>query len=313
MNKKDYESAMVRQAKGLSDFGKALDESFSMDKMAGLLPNNEIFSAMNVIITGCGDSYMAGIAMKPVFEKLAGVKVDVQKNIEFTRHYDSSRLGSNPGDPLVIVISNSGGVSRVVEAVERANKYGANTLAVTNNPTSPVGSAAKRVFNLELPELEPAPGVLTYVASTAALAMIALRIGWVKGKVGPADFDKYRKAIFAHIAEYESVIDSIDDKMFEMAQVWKDYKAYDFLGDGSDFATAFFGAAKIVECFGGICSWDDYENWCHVGNFFREPEKIGTAVVISEASPSFGSAVETIKHAVHLERPLMILTDAFLG
>ena len=44
-------------------------------------------------------------------------------------------------------------------------------------------------------------------------------------------------------------------------------KILEFIGDGADYATAFFGSAKMVESFGGLTTYDDSEDWNHI-NFF---------------------------------------------
>ena len=102
LNKLDYRTGTGEQSLDAVRFAKEMDESLSFRKIRDCLSLKEILDAREVIITGCGDSWMAGIAMKPVFEQVAGVKVTPMRNIEFTRYYPAEKLSSNPNSPLVI-------------------------------------------------------------------------------------------------------------------------------------------------------------------------------------------------------------------
>lgn len=310
LNKLDYRNGTVEQSLDAVRFAKEMDESLSFRKIRDCLSLKEILDAREVIITGCGDSWMAGIAMKPVFEQVAGVKVTPMRNIEFTRYYPAEKLSSNPNSPLVIGVSISGTVSRAIEAIQRAAHYGANTLAITNNTESPLAMSANRVLALDMPYIQGSPGILSYIASTMALLQIAIRIGRVRGNFNPAEEDAYRKAVLDHCLSYADVMEQVDDQMWRLAQTWKDFKAYDFVGDYADWATAFFGSAKIVECFGGLTTCDDSEDWCHINYFLRDPEQIGTLVIANSESGSFNRIQETVKAMKRIGRPVLVVTDA---
>lgn len=309
-NKKDFQNGTIAQTLDAVRFAKEMDESLSFRKIRDCLSIKEIMDAREIIITGCGDSWMAGIAMRPVFEKIAGVKCTPMRNVEFTRHYPAEKLSSNPNSPLVIGISISGTVSRAIEAIERAAHYGANTLAITDNTESAIALAANRVLALDMPYIQGSPGILSYIASSMALLQIAIRIGRVRGFFNPSEEDAYRKAVLDHCLSYAEIIPALDDQMFALAEAWKDMKGYDFVGDDADWATAFFGAAKVVECFGGLTTYDDSEDWCHINYFLRDPEKIGTVVIANSDSPSFSRIKETVNAMVRIGRPILIVTDA---
>ena len=74
---------------------------------------------------------------------------------------------------LVIGISQSGASPDVVEVLADARRQGAVTLAITNEPDSPLAAAAERVIPLEAgPELAVAASK-TYVAELAAVALLS--------------------------------------------------------------------------------------------------------------------------------------------
>lgn len=307
MNKNDYANPMSDQARDSVAFAMAMNESLSFRKLRDLMDAKEILDAKKVIITGCGDSWLAGIAVKPVFESVAGVDIEVMRNIEFTRYADKKKLERGT---IVFCVSISGQVSRVVEAARRANAHGALTVAVTNDPESPVGKECQKVLALDMPVLVKTPGVSSYTASVMALMHAAIRIGHVRGTVTPEQMDDYRKAIVDYCACYSGIMDKLEEQMFQIAIKFKDLKAYDFIGEYQNFATAYFGAAKYVEAFGAVVTVDDSEDWCHIPYFMLEPEKIGTSIVVSEDDPSFGRMLETMNAVVSLKRPAFIITDA---
>lgn len=298
------------QVMNTPDFAVRLNDSLSPDKFRDVLSMKEIYDIKRVIVTGCGDSYMAGIAMKPAFEKLTGLRTDVMRMIEFNRHLDSGELGQTPGNPLVIIISVSGGFARVIEAAKRGTKYGAMTLAVTDRPESPMAKECRKVLKMDIPLMGEGVGASSYVSTSTTMLHLAARIGYVRGVIGEADVQDIRDSLVSFCKSYQDIMPKLDDQMWELANRWKDLDRFDFVGDAADFATAFFGAAKMVETFGAMCSWDDSEDWCHIGFFARNPKTIGTGLVANPYSPSFSRCLETAKGMSLLHRPTLVVTTA---
>lgn len=150
------------------------------------LPMKEIMDARRILITGCGDSYAAGIAMKPLLEEMLQMPVDVMRAVEFSRHLPFSCLEEGPGSPLVVLISVSGTVTRILEAAQRANLHGANTLAITASRSTPLAKECRRALELNPPEVERAPGCGAYVACCHALLALGIRMGRVRNSYVPA-------------------------------------------------------------------------------------------------------------------------------
>ena len=89
-------------------------------------------TASHIYITGCGDSYFAGLAARYAFARYAGVPTEALEALEFGR-YAAEFL---PPDSLVFGISNSGKATRSVEALVNARLGGAHTVAITGNPAA---------------------------------------------------------------------------------------------------------------------------------------------------------------------------------
>ena len=74
MDKMQFDNAMARQARLAPGFVRTIVESMGYDKLNNALPLTEIWDAQQIVITGCGDSWLAGIAARPLFESVSGVK-----------------------------------------------------------------------------------------------------------------------------------------------------------------------------------------------------------------------------------------------
>jgi secondary thiamine-phosphate synthase enzyme len=163
-------------------------------------------------------------------------------------------LGYAPNNPLLIGVSNSGKVARLGEAIERVNQCGAFSLGLTGDPASLVGSKSQRIVHMEIPKFESAPGTRNYMVSLMALLLIAIRIGEVKGKYTMDTAKSYRKNIAAQADALETLLPLMDEKTLGLAKIWKDFPAYDFIGSGIDYATAWFGTAKVFEATGAFAA-----------------------------------------------------------
>ena len=309
MDRRDFDNSLVRQSKRLYEYIEIVYNNVLPQVQQ--LPVKEIWDAQKIYITGCGDSWLAGIAAKEAFESITKMETNPIRAIEFSRILSNKNLGYSPNTPLVILISYSGTAARVIECARRSVKYGANTIAITNNPDSELAKTCRYCIDVGLPaDGEYQPGATTYNASLLSLYLIALRMGRIRNKITPLEYEDMLKEILSFVKENQEKIEEYDERCFAIAQKWKDLKAEDFIGDYSDYATAFFGSAKVIESFGGYTTYDDSEDWCHINFFLSDPDKIGRVVIANKSTPSYGRILETINALKILGSPAMIVSDA---
>lgn len=310
MNKKEFETSLLRQARVTEDMIRCVYDSVTR-QLDEALPMKEIFDAQKIFITGCGDSWLAGIACKAAFESITKIETYPMRAIEFSRHLSGKNLGYSPNTPMVLVISYSGEATRAVECAQRATARGANTIAITNNPNSRLAKACNHVVCVGLPEGgEYFPGGTTYNASMTALMLIAMRVGRARNTISGEDYEDMRAELLSFTHAVQEKVEQYDDAAFELAQKWKDLRCIDFIGDYSDYATAFFGSAKVIETYGGYTTYDDSEDWCHINYFLSQPETIGRVVITNKSTPSYGRVQETLAAVKLLESPCMVVSDA---
>lgn len=313
MNKLDFDNPIRRQTFSLTDLVEAQLEGCFGPGLKELMSMAEIFDARKIILTGCGDSYGAAIAMVPVIAKYCDCfGVQAMRTVEFTRFLSKADIGiGEPNSPLVIAISAGGGTARICEALEKANQVGAFSILLTNNGESRAAKAAKRVYVVGTPPFpNDHPGLRSYFGSLVGLIAFASRMGHVRGTLPPTGPAQFKKAITDYVKSYEGVMERIDDQMFALAQRWQAFERFDFIGDDVEYGSAFFGAAKFLECNGCTVSVDDSEDWCHINYFIKNPETIGTVFMADRHAPSFGRVVESANSAHRIGRPVLVVTNA---
>lgn len=278
-------------------------------KARRVLTTPEIFAVQKIVLTGCGDSYAASLAVKHAFEELTGLPCEVVPAIELSRFYSRKQLGFAPFSPLVIAVSNSGGVTRVGEAIQAAKKHGAFTLAITGKRDSLLGKSADRIMDLNIPAFEAAPGTRSYMVSVMSLLLVAIRIGEVRGCYTMDTAMDMRFDMVEQGKALAALLPNMAEQMCGLAKEWENMEAYDFVGAGPDYAAAWFGHAKIFEALGKYAMHINSEEWLHMNFFMRNVDKIATIITARTDSPAMSRNRELIQFAHDLTRPLLVITD----
>ena len=264
-----------------------------------------------VIITGCGDSYFAAQASIPAFKtfnKAFGNQFFAVRCLEVARliHYQPAQSAAT----LVVGISASGGPARVQEALLRAKKHGCHTLAITNNPASPVAQAAECVLETHTPPFEyNGPGLRSYYASLTALYSLAAAMGEAKQLSPAGTMTKLFEAITQFTAAYAEKLDDIAAQMARLAEKWQHYASIETVADSIDFASASFVAAKFIEAAGIMAPATDSENWCHVNYFAAQAESIGTIFISNVHENNRSRIAESIFQASGVGRPVLLVSN----
>ena len=80
MNKMDFDSALRRQVMSLPELMRQQYADLE-PKTRTVLSTPEIFNIQRIVLTGCGDSYAALLAVKPAFEKYAKIRTEVVRRL----------------------------------------------------------------------------------------------------------------------------------------------------------------------------------------------------------------------------------------
>src|SRR5918999_1819611 len=139
---------------------------------------------------------------------------------------------------LAIGISQSGASPDVTAVVADAAEQGQPTIAITNDPESPLARAARHVILLCTGEERSVAATKTYPASLAALAAVAARLAGARHLA-----DELRAPPDAVAAQLEQPVDAA----VEAAARWERCAV---VGRGANYGTAFEAARKIKDLTG---------------------------------------------------------------
>ena len=307
------ESPLCKQVFSLPEMvEKQVAICFSADQLEQILPIKDCFDIRKVYLTGCGDSLAAAGNTKPILEKYCDImSCQAVDPITFTRYMTRGDIGiGEPNSPLVLSISAGGETSRVVEVLKKASEIGAFPLVITGVPDSTCAREAKKAFIMNTPKMKnDFPGLRSYLANMIGITAIASRLGLVRGVLKPEDPQHWKNAIIRYVKSYEPELDKISDTILSLAEDWKDFKRFDFVGDGVSWNSALFAQEKFYEVTGSMGCCNDSEDFCHINFFVKDPETVGTVFFAYQDQPTYSRIKETIKSCVMIGRPVLVITD----
>jgi len=210
--------------------------------------------------------------------------------------------------PLVVTVSNSGEVARVVEAARGARDAGAAVLAVSAGTGNRLTDAADAVVRVPAPTFAPAPGVRSYVMSLLGLFHLAIRLGEVRGRYTMDEAGELRRQLEATADAIESTLDHAAQAATRIAEDWAAHGVLEFLGSGPGRASAGYGAAKVLEA-AGVRGYDqDVEEFVHL-QYFAADTTVPAVLVAPTNSAARSRVIEVAALLRTLGRPAATLSD----
>lgn len=194
-----------------------------------------------IIIAGCGDSWITGMGVRIVFEKLLQIPTEALQAFDLG-HYFYDAVDEHT---LVIGISSSGSTRSVIEALDRAKEKGAYSIGMSNTANSEImANYSNHILVRATRQGWPTQ------ASTAAMAVltqlaILLAQDWHSTESGITE------ELDSDLAVLPVMIDEVIEKskpvMQDLAKKWVKARYILFCGAGSNIAPAAFGCAKVKE------------------------------------------------------------------
>jgi glucosamine--fructose-6-phosphate aminotransferase (isomerizing) len=288
---------LLRQIDSLPDLVR---EDFArIDASVGAcLADFDAHSVRHLYITGCGDSYFAGLGTKLAISTWSGLRVSVGSSLPAGRYDLPLEADHSPENLLVLGVSRSGMVSRTIEAVRIANQIGANTAAVTATPDSKLAQEADGVIDGSVVDYPGAPNLRSYHVSLLALYALGLHFGVIRGCITQAQADHQREEIIKAADVMEATIAVNKPKVAALAEALKDEAVFHFLGHGPNTSSAMFSAAKIVECVGRYAVSQDTEEWAHYEYFNTVKPNMPTFLI----SPGYRTHQLTAEFTAQMKR-----------
>ncbi len=261
---------IYEQPKSIFDsFRGRIDGRSGNINMRSMRDYQEKLSKVNrLILIGCGTSWHAGLVAEYLFEDLARVPVEVEYASEFRYR--------NPviyPDDLIVSISQSGETADTLAAMELAKQKGATVFGVCNV----VGSSIPRLshggaYTHAGPEIGVA-STKAFTAQVTVLTLYALAIAKQRDTLSSGRIKKLMKEMEAIPGKVEQAL-KLNDKIYKIAELYKDAKNFLYLGRGYNFPVALEGALKLKEI-----------SYIHAEGYPAAEMKHGPIALIDEEMP----------------------------
>jgi glucosamine--fructose-6-phosphate aminotransferase (isomerizing) len=191
-----------------------------------------------IVIVSCGTASYAGLYGEYAIEEIAGIPVEVQRASEFKyRNEPFSR------STALIAVSQSGETADTIAALNKVENYGVLRLGVVNA----VGSTIARITDAGV---YCHAGPEQAVASTKAFfsqSIILMLIGLYLSEGRTALYKPLIQELDALPDKIKRVIDD-EEAIKKVAEKYKDYHDFFYLGRGYGYPCALEGTLKHKEC-----------------------------------------------------------------
>jgi glutamine---fructose-6-phosphate transaminase (isomerizing) len=201
-------------------------------------------------IVACGTSWHAGLVGKYLLEQLAGLPTAVQYASEF-------RYSPPPLTPhtLAIGVTQSGETADTLAALEmekqrrthQAADCQPRLLGITNRPESSLGSLVDQIIDTQAGIEIGVAATKTFVAQLMAFYFLALELAYQRQAVPLDVIEKIIEGLRQLPAQIETVLESQERYIEELAHDFAETQDFIFLGRGINFPIALEGALKLKE------------------------------------------------------------------
>lgn len=194
-----------------------------------------------IYIVACGTAMHAGLAVKPIFERLISIPVEVDVASEF--RYRNPLIDRNS---LIICISQSGETADTIAALKASKALGSKTIAISNV----IGSSITREADFTIythagPEIAVA-STKAYTSQITVLALLAIHFAEILG----LEQGEMLKTLKAEILELPSkvsiTLENIDLIKDFAKKIYKENNIF-FIGRGTDYTTCMEASLKLKE------------------------------------------------------------------
>ena len=196
----------------------------------------------------------------------------------------------------VVAVSQSGRSPDVVAVVEQARAAGRPTLAVTNDPASPLAEAAELVLDLGAGEERSVAATKTYTASVLALAVL----GCALGEPGALPVDDLRRVPDALDAAVIGAT-GVEAAAALMASVDRAV----CVGRGLNLSTAHETALKVTELTGTLVAPFSPADLMHGPVAAVGPQ--APALLVAPDEPASASVLEAVPELRRRGAPVVVL------
>jgi glucosamine--fructose-6-phosphate aminotransferase (isomerizing) len=196
-----------------------------------------------ITIVACGTSYYSGLAAKYLIEEISGLEVEVDIASEFRYRAHPFRK-----DNLMIFISQSGETADTLAALKFAKANKQKILSIVNVAHSSMAQLSDAVIRTVAgPEIGVA-STKAYIAQISVLSLMAIHLGFLRGKVSPKQKLKLLQDLADSGAKISEILAQANIRNIKkVAKGLTSAKHMLYIGRGISQVTAFEAALKMRE------------------------------------------------------------------
>lgn len=219
-----------------------LEISEGTAKLSGLnMTLEEMQKVKRIVLIACGTAYYACMVAKYAFERLSGIPTEVDVASEF--RYRDPIIDK---DTLVFVLSQSGETADTIMALREARRKGGIVRGIVNVVGSTIARETGAGTYIHAgPELAVA-STKAFTNMVAILLLYALQFGRLHHTTVATG-----QRILESLSEIPQKMNQIlenSDKIKLLAEKYKNYPNFLFLGRGVNYPVALEGSLKLKEC-----------------------------------------------------------------
>lgn len=193
-----------------------------------------------IIFIGCGTSYNAALASRPIVEELSGVPVTMEIASDLV-----DRQGPIYREDTAIFVSQSGETADTLQALEYARLNGALCVGITNTVGSAIARGTHCGVHINAGCEIGVASTKAYTSQIAVIIMLALALG-----DDSLSSQLRREAIIDDLFSLPSKVQDVlklDLDMKELAKLLMEEQSLLVFGRGYNYATALECALKVKE------------------------------------------------------------------
>ncbi|XP_023546769.1 glutamine--fructose-6-phosphate aminotransferase [isomerizing] 2 [Cucurbita pepo subsp. pepo] len=250
INKGNYEHYMQKeiheQPESLTTTmrGRLIRRTSSKDKtllLGGLKDHlKTIRRSRRIVFVGCGTSYNAALAARPILEELSGVPVTMEIASDLL-----DRQGPIYREDTAVFVSQSGETADTLHALEYALENGALCTGITNTVGSAIARNTHCGIHINAGAEIGVASTKAYTSQIVVMVMMALAIGG-----DSISHQRRREAIIDGLFDLPNKVREVlklDQEMKDLAELLIAEQSLLVFGRGYNYATALEGALKVKE------------------------------------------------------------------
>ena len=287
--------------------GKYFNKTGTVNMDLNITPEQmQQFKRIHIIASG--SSKNASEMAATYIEKSTDVPVIVESASEFM----CKKSPINPTDDLFIYVSQSGQTADTLKALEKTNRLGINSIAITNKPESVIATRANSHIYLDAGEEKAVAATKTVTSSIFNLMAIGLKLGELKGSLESKLIDyavtklKYLPDKIRTMLKYSHDVEQASNILAKADNIC-------YYAKGSNIGAAKEGALKLTETTGKRVISDSSGEALH-GTFASiKPENPVVQIITGNYDYNYTSAEKNIIEIINkrkVKNPIIITEES---